>query len=158
MIKVAVWSAVITALPLVATPCQTPASARCAAIDSVAARRACNDSLAATAAIGKPTSDKPMFTYQVDRRAQLIPGSPVPNYPIQLRAANIQGSVFAKFVVDTAGRVELQTFEILKSDDSLFTNAVRAVLPQLRFFPAMAGSRKVRSLVQMPFAFSLRKP
>jgi periplasmic protein TonB len=45
----------------------------------------------------------------------------------------------------------------MKSDHDLFTNAVRNVLPQYRFFPAELGGRKVKQLVQMPFQFTLNK-
>ena len=51
----------------------------------------------------------------------------------------------------------MRTFEIVKSDHELFTNAVRNVLPNYRFFPAELGGRKVKQLVQMPFVFSLSK-
>ena len=51
----------------------------------------------------------------------------------------------------------MRTFEIIKSDHDLFTNAVRNSLPNFRFFPAELGGRKVKQLVQMPFVFSLSK-
>jgi protein TonB len=102
-------------------------------------------------------SDQPLFDFQVEKPAQAAPNNPVPTYPNQLRAANIEGSVVAKFVVDTMGRADMRTFEILKSDHDLFTNAVRNSLPNMRFFPAEVGGRKVKQLVQMPFVFSLSK-
>jgi protein TonB len=39
----------------------------------------------------------------------------------------------------------------------MFTNAVKAVLPQMKFYPAEVGGRKVKQLVQMPFQFNLSK-
>jgi protein TonB len=37
----------------------------------------------------------------------------------------------------------------------LFTQAVRAALPRMRFFPAQVGGKAVKQLVQMPFQFNL---
>lgn len=102
-------------------------------------------------------SDQPLFDFQVEKPAQANPSNNPPTYPNQLRAANIEGQVVAKFVVDTSGRADMRTFEILKSDHELFTNAVRNSLPSMRFFPAEVGGRKVKQLVQMPFIFSLQK-
>lgn len=102
-------------------------------------------------------SDVPLFDFQVEKPAAANPSNTPPSYPNQLRAANIEGQVVAKFVVDTTGRADMRTFEIIKSDHELFTNAVRNSLPNMRFFPAEVGGRKVKQLVQMPFLFSLTK-
>lgn len=100
-------------------------------------------------------SDQPLFDFQVEKPAAASPNNQPPTYPNQLRAANVEGQVIAKFVVDTSGRADMRTFEIIKSDHDLFTNAVRNSLPNFRFFPAELGGRKVKQLVQMPFVFSL---
>jgi protein TonB len=102
-------------------------------------------------------SDQPLFDFQVEKPAASNPSNQPPTYPNQLRAANIEGQVVAKFVVDTTGRADMRTFEIVKSDHELFTSAVRNVLPNYRFFPAELGGRKVKQLVQMPFVFTLNK-
>ncbi|MEO5568499.1 MAG: TonB family protein [Gemmatimonadaceae bacterium] len=100
-------------------------------------------------------SDQPLFDFQVEKPAAANPSNQPPTYPNQLRAANIEGQVVAKFVVDTTGRADMRTFEIIKSDHDAFTAAVRNSLPGMRFFPAEVGGRKVKQLVQMPFMFSL---
>src|ERR1043166_6222295 len=100
-------------------------------------------------------SDQPLFDFQVEKPAASNPSNQPPTYPNQLRAANIEGQVVAKFVVDTNGRADMKTFEIVKTDHELFTSAVRNVLPNYRFFPAELGGRKVKQLVQMPFVFTL---
>ena len=51
----------------------------------------------------------------------------------------------------------MKEFKVLKSTHDMFTNAVRAVLPNMKFYPAEVGGRKVKQLVQMPFQFSLTK-
>ena len=51
----------------------------------------------------------------------------------------------------------MNTFKVLKSSHDLFTNAVKASLPNMRFYAAEVGGRKVKQLVQMPFQFNLTK-
>lgn len=80
-----------------------------------------------------------------------------PRYPESLRRAGIEGDVVVKFVVDTTGRVEMRTIEVMRSTHSAFTDAVRETLARLRFAPGAAGERKVRALAVMPFHFTLQK-
>jgi protein TonB len=94
------------------------------------------------------------FEFQVERQALPLAGNPAPVYPPMLRSANVEGEVLAQFVVDTTGAVDMTTFRILKSTHDLFTSAVKALLPNLRFSPAEVGGRRVRQLVQMPFQFN----
>lgn len=84
-----------------------------------------------------------------------IPGTGNLRYPDMLRSANVEGEVFAQFVVDADGRYETGTFKVLKSSHELFTEAVKTALPNMRFYPAELNGKKVRQLVQEPFMFSL---
>ena len=102
---------------------------------------------------GAPGRD-PATAATVDRSAAML-APPRPRYPEQLRAAGVTGRVVVRLVVDTAGRLEPGSVEIRESSHDLFTRAVRAVLPSLRFTPAEAGGRKVRMLVDLPFEFRL---
>lgn len=79
-----------------------------------------------------------------------------PRYPEALRRAGVEGEVVVKFLVDTTGRVEMRTVEILRSTHEAFTAAVRETLTRLRFSPAVAGERKTNALAVMPFRFTLR--
>lgn len=97
------------------------------------------------------------FEFQVEKQVQALPNQAGPRYPDMLRSANVEGEVLAQFVVDTTGRAEMGTFKVLKTSHDLFTNAVKATLPQMRFYPAEVGGRKVKQLVQMPFQFTLTK-
>lgn len=90
-----------------------------------------------------------------ERGAVALPGNPRPRYPEVLRAAALEGTVLAEFVIDTTGAIEVQTVQIIASDHPRFERAVREVLPRLRFLPAEAGGRKVRQLVRQPFEFRL---
>jgi protein TonB len=97
------------------------------------------------------------FEFQVEKQVSPFPGNQPPRYPDMLRSANVEGEVLAQFVVDTTGRADMKEFKVLKSTHDLFTNAVRSALPQMKFYPAEVGGKKVKQLVQMPFQFSLTK-
>ncbi|HEX3867393.1 MAG TPA: energy transducer TonB [Gemmatimonadaceae bacterium] len=110
---------------------------------------------------GTPTpvggDNQTYFEFQVEKPVAAQPGNSAPRYPDMLRSANVEGEVLAQFTVDTTGRAEMNTLKILKSTHDLFTNAVRAALPNMKFYPAEVGGKHVRQLVQMPFQFSLTK-
>jgi len=104
-----------------------------------------------------PQGDQPYFDFQVEKPVVMAPGAQGPAYPDMLRTAGIEGTVLAQFVVDTTGRAEMNTFKVLKSDNDLFSNAVKNALQRMRFLPAEVGGRKVKQLVQQPFQFSLNR-
>jgi periplasmic protein TonB len=106
--------------------------------------------------VGRITGEEPATVATVDRIAAML--APLrPRYPDQLRAAGVTGRVVVRLVVDTVGRVEPASVVIRESSHDLFAQAVRAVLPSLRFVPAEAGGRKVRMLVDLPFEFRLNE-
>src|SRR5690349_1430414 len=73
----------------------------------------------------QPVSDQPYFEFQVEKQVAALPDNPRPRYPDMLRSANVEGEVLAQFVVDTTGRAEMNTFEVLKSSHDLFTNSLQ---------------------------------
>jgi protein TonB len=92
-----------------------------------------------------------------DRAPHLL-GRPLPpTYPTALRHTGKSGRVVAQFVVDTTGRVERGSLNIMETADPLFADAVQAVLPRYRFSPGEAHGRRVRTLVQLPFEFTLTR-
>jgi periplasmic protein TonB len=106
--------------------------------------------------LGRVFGDQPATAANVDKAAALL-APPRLRYPDPLRAAGVTGRVIVRLVVDTTGRVEPANVIIEESSHDLFAQAVRAVLPSLRFAPAEAGGRKVRMLVDLPFEFRLHK-
>jgi TonB family protein len=101
--------------------------------------------------------DPAYFEFQVERAASPQPGNLAPRYPDSLRVARIEGEVLAQFIVDTLGRPDMTSFKVIKSTHDLFTNTVKASLPNMLFYPAEVGGRKVKQLIQMPFQFNLTK-
>lgn len=101
--------------------------------------------------------EQPYFEFQVEEQVTTMPGSPQPKYPAAMKAAKVEGEVLAQFVVDTAGRAELGTFKVLKTNRQEFADAVREVLPEMRFVAAEIGGQKVKQMVQQPFTFALSR-
>lgn len=95
------------------------------------------------------------FEFQVTRQVQPSANNRPPRYPETLRGANMQGEVFVQFIVDTTGKPEMNTLKVLRSTHVEFLMAVRSVLPEYEFEPAMILNRKVPQVVQMPFHFCL---
>jgi TonB family protein len=96
------------------------------------------------------------FEYQVEKPAAMRGGAGM-TYPAALRAAKVEGTVLASFVVNEDGLVDLSTFTVLRSSDEAFTTAVREALPGMRFTPAELSGRRVKQLVQQPFVFNIAR-
>jgi TonB family protein len=90
----------------------------------------------------------------VDSVARVVE-SAAPAYPPTLLAKNIEGRALVQFVVDTLGRVDTMSFAVIETTHAEFAEAVRAVVPAMRFTPAIMSSRKVKQLVQQPFLFRI---
>jgi TonB family protein len=107
---------------------------------------------------GQPTrvtDNQTYYEYQVEQAATPKPDNIPPRYPDLLRAAKVEGSVLMQFVVRVDGSPDTSTVKVLKSSHDLFTKAVLAALPSMRFNPAEVGGKAVKQLVQMPFQFNL---
>ena len=91
----------------------------------------------------------------VDRSPRLIGTPAEPEFPSALRQSGRSGRVLVQFVVDTTGRAEMKDFKVMEATDPLFGESVRRVLPRYRFSAGEAGGHKVRTLVQLPFDFTL---
>ncbi len=101
-------------------------------------------------------SDGPQSTEQrgVDLLMRIV-ATGKPRYPESLRQAGIDGRVLVRFTIDTLGRIDMSTVQVVQSTHDLFSRSVRDALPLFRFRPAEVGGARVRSLAEMPFEFSL---
>ncbi len=100
-------------------------------------------------------ADQTYFEFQVERPASMLDDSPKPKYPTVLETSGISGEVQAQFVVMSSGKADMDTFKVLKSTNELFTQAVKNVLPRMRFSPAQIGGKPVNQLVQQSFQFAV---
>ena len=82
-----------------------------------------------------------------------LASNPTPHFPLELRERGGRGLVVARFVVDTLGIVQPETFTVVSSTHDLFTREVRGVLPSLRYMPAEVFGHKVPQLTEQRFTF-----
>ena len=78
-----------------------------------------------------------------------------PRFPDALRLRGQNGRIVVQFVVDTLGRAEMNELKVVDATDEQLADAVRAVLPRFRFTAGEAGGHKVRTMVALPFDFTL---
>lgn len=90
---------------------------------------------------------------RVECPAAPLADNPAPHYPLELRQRGDRGVVVARFVVDTLGLVQPETFAVVSSTHEYFTREVRSLLPALRFVPAEVFGRKVPQITEQRFAF-----
>lgn len=77
-----------------------------------------------------------------------------PAYPSNLEAEHVTGAPVVAFVIDTTGKVEIQTASFLNSSRPEFERAVCDLLPNVRFRPFLVGTQKWRVLLVEMFAFN----
>jgi TonB family protein len=98
--------------------------------------------------------DSVFSVLQVDETVR-YDGSAAPIYPPDLIATGTEGQVQATYVVDTTGRVDTTTIQVVQSDDPRFTESVRTALAEMRFRPAKRAGKPVRQLVTQRFRFQV---
>jgi protein TonB len=94
----------------------------------------------------------------VEESAVRVDGSSAPAYPPELLRSGVEGAVLARFVIDTTGRVDPATFQVLRASHPAFLESVREALTGMRFSPATSHGRHVRELVEQSFQFRLSPP
>ena len=103
-------------------------------------------------------ADTAFSVLEVDQMVERYEGSAAPVYPRDLIATGTEGQVQTTYVVDTTGRVDTTTIQVIQSDDPRFTESVRTALGAMRFRPAKRAGKTVRQLVQQRFRFKLAQP
>ena len=93
----------------------------------------------------------------VEQRPALLT-APHPYYPNPLRQAGIQGRVVLRAIVDTTGRAEPNSIEVVSSPNLGFDAAARDWVRQARFRPARSDGQAVRAHVTIPLQYSLTGP
>jgi TonB family protein len=104
------------------------------------------------------SDDNVYASYEVDNVVQISSGSAVPEYPPDLLARGVQGTVTVRFIVDTSGSADTGSIEVIDASDPQFEASVRAALPRMRFSPARLNGRRVRQKVEQPFRFNVSAP
>jgi outer membrane biosynthesis protein TonB len=92
------------------------------------------------------------------QRARLIGTVPHPVVPRELEGRN--GEVLVQFKVDTEGRPVMSSLTVVKTSSPMLTEAVRKVIPEMRFEPARTGGLDAEpavDIVEVPFLFTYSK-
>jgi TonB family protein len=105
-----------------------------------------------------PSNDSVYSILTVDETAARMEGSAAPIYPPELMRESIEGLVMVRYVIDSLGRAEPGSLEVLSSTHPLFVKAVRDALPGMRFSAAIVDGKPVRELVEQSFAFRIAPP
>ncbi len=105
------------------------------------------------ASVFERPADSVYFAEQVDSPAAYDDRSAAPVYPDSLQRLGIEGSVMARFIVDTTGRVEMSTVQLFESTNVRFTQSVLDALPRMLFRPAVLNGQTARQFVEVPFRF-----
>lgn len=92
---------------------------------------------------------------EVEETAARSAGSAAPVYPSELMKDGTEGGVFIRFVVDSTGRADSSSIEILRATHPLFVQSVRQAVPLMMFSPAMVGGHHVRQAVEQNFEFRI---
>ena len=112
-------------------------------------------SLAPAAAFEAPDSVYSML--DVEETAARTAGSAAPVYPQDLMKEGLEGGVYIRFVVDSSGRADASSIEVMRSTHPAFTQSVRQAVPLMMFTPASVGGHHVRQLVEQNFEFRLTR-
>ncbi len=94
---------------------------------------------------------------EVDDEAERDPASGAPIYPEALQRRGVEGWVVVKFVIDTTGVIEPNSFRVVSSTSSDFTRAVVESAPTLRYRPAIVKGRPVRQETELTFRFRVQR-
>jgi TonB family protein len=92
------------------------------------------------------------LSMQVDKEVKLRSGSQ-PRYPTRLQKTRVAGEVLVQFIVNERGQPQMESFKVLRSSNTEFTESVRSAVRLMSFFPAEVNGKKVKQLVQVPFKF-----
>jgi TonB family protein len=91
----------------------------------------------------------------VDEKPTFLSGPPL-QYPNLLRQAGVQGRVIVRAIIDTTGRAEPGSVQVVESPHPGFDQAARNAVLQARFRGGRFRGRAVRVLIEFPVEFRTR--
>lgn len=103
-----------------------------------------------------PPADAVYAEAVVEERPALL-SAPPPPYPDILKQAGIQGRVLLSAIVDTTGRVEPNSIQIVKSPNPGFDVPAKSWVLQALFRPARLHGQAVRVHVTLPIDYSIKQ-
>lgn len=76
-------------------------------------------------------------------------------YPLDLLRNGKQGRVIVQFILDTTGRAEPQSLQVVSTPHMGFNVVAKGYVRDLRYTPVVFQGRKVRVLMQVPVDFRI---
>lgn len=116
------------------------------------------DAVSQAASLDVPSPDSVYSILDVEESAVRSAGSAAPVYPPNLIKERVEGGVFMRYIIDTTGRADPNSLEVIRSSHPEFTESVRNAVPLMAFTPAMVAGRKVRQAVEQNFEFKITPP
>jgi TonB family protein len=105
-----------------------------------------------------PSGDQVYSTLQVDQPPALLSAPPLDrDYPTLLRQAGIKGRVVIEAVIDTTGKAELTSIEVVQTPHPGFNEAAKRWMTRALFRPARKDGKPVRVLVRQAIDYSLTR-
>ncbi len=103
-----------------------------------------------------PVANQVYSTGDVDQLPALVSAPPLDrDYPPLLRQAGIMGRVVLQAVIDTSGRAEPGSIEVIRSVHPGFNDAAKRWMAKALFRPARKNGQPVRVLVTQALDYSL---
>ncbi len=90
----------------------------------------------------------------VDEPPERISSPPL-EYPRMMQQAGVEGLVVLQGVVDTSGRIEQNSIEVVSSTNRAFEGPAKNLLRRSLFRPGRVRGQPVRVLIQLPIQFTL---
>ncbi len=81
---------------------------------------------------------------------------PEPRYPSMAERIGLEGRVLLRFVIDTTGRVDKSSIEVLETTEEQFTRPAVDAVSRARFRPAVLSGNPVRQLAEESIRFVIR--
>jgi len=99
-----------------------------------------------------PTAGEVFLAAEVEQVPAMLSFAP-PRYPPVMQSAGIPGRVEMRFVVDTLGKVEEGSLQVVQSTHKAFEEPAREALLKAVFKPGRSRGKAVRVLVQQAISF-----
>ena len=75
------------------------------------------------------------------------------SYPANLKRVGIPGQAQVQFVVDTSGKVEPESVEVVLASTPAFASAAKGVATKIEFTPGKSKGQVVRTRVLLPIQY-----
>jgi TonB family protein len=111
-----------------------------------------------TATGATPSANQVYSTGEVDQLPALVSSPPLDrDYPALLRQAGITGRVVVQAVIDTTGRAEPASIEVIQTVNPGFNDASKRWMARAVFRPARRSGHAVRVLVTQALDYSISR-